>query len=301
MRYRRENHFDDYVTAASREWRIPPWLVKAVIATESSFNPAAHKDEPNLDPPDASRGLMQVLLKTARGLGYQGQPGHPRDLSGLYSPQLSIQLGTKLLRELVDRFPNEQWDGIYAAYNAGRPRRDEDGEFLNDEAVTRFRDQADYFRPGWRQLRAPGQLSPEEQAMAAAPFPEPPPPPRSPAGATGVSSPCLPSEPSSSSGAGNGGESMNQIVGPDGQGAQGQRVVVPGQVVPEYLACTEAIDDVNALEERMNGFARRGYTLNTVLRVWSIPRDDNNGVENYATFLWVRPTGAIYTPQVVGA
>ena len=47
---------------------------------------------------DASYGLMQLLMSTARGLGYTG------DANGLYDAATNIDLGTRLLSDLRRRY-----------------------------------------------------------------------------------------------------------------------------------------------------------------------------------------------------
>ena len=65
--------------------------------------------EPKIN--DASRGLMQVLLRTARGLGYTGNE------AGLLDPSTNVYYGTRLLAENFDRARN--WPDAISAYNGG--------------------------------------------------------------------------------------------------------------------------------------------------------------------------------------
>jgi soluble lytic murein transglycosylase-like protein len=146
--FRRENEFDPIVFQYAASYGVPPWVVKATIAKESSFDPSAYRGEPKIG--DASRGLMQVLEKTARGLGYKGATGNDTTKTGgLYEPTLSIQLGTKLLGQLRARYPLEPWDAIYAAYNSGAVRRT-NGVLVNEPHVSGWRVYASYFNPGWQ-------------------------------------------------------------------------------------------------------------------------------------------------------
>jgi len=93
-----------------------PADVLAVIEIESNFDARAYRAEPRLN--DASRGLMQVLLSTARDRGFDGPP------EGLFDPETNIRAGMAQLRwiwdYLADRLgevPSDaQWIG---AYNAG--------------------------------------------------------------------------------------------------------------------------------------------------------------------------------------
>ena len=67
--------------------KVPPTLILAVAHMESGGDPDAFRVEPALA--DASFGLMQVLLGTARGLGFTGPP------KALFEPAVSIELGTR--------------------------------------------------------------------------------------------------------------------------------------------------------------------------------------------------------------
>lgn len=117
----RENDFNDMIAVESTRYGVPVAVIKATIATESGFNPKAYRAEPKLG--DASRGLMQVLGKTARALGFAASFGDDakRD-GGLFDPWVSIQTGTAYLAQQRRRYPSVSWDQIYAAYNAGSIR-----------------------------------------------------------------------------------------------------------------------------------------------------------------------------------
>lgn len=110
MPWRNENKYDTYIKRAVHDFPdVPTYIVKAVIAHESGFNEKAHRDEPQIA--DSSRGLMQLLLKTARAVGYGGTP------DGLYSPGVNIYYGTKLLSQNFARTGN--WPDALSAYNGG--------------------------------------------------------------------------------------------------------------------------------------------------------------------------------------
>lgn len=106
--------FDDLINAASVKYGVPvPWI-QAVIQTESSWNPQAYRAEPQIG--DASYGLMQLLYRTAQGLGFAG----PADK--LFDPAINIDLGTKLLSQLRARW-GDDFRAIYSAYNSGSPTK----------------------------------------------------------------------------------------------------------------------------------------------------------------------------------
>ncbi len=104
--------FDSEIRESATRWNVPePWI-KAVIETESSWNPQAYREEMKIN--DASYGLMQLLYKTALGLGYTGTS------SGLYDPATNINLGTKLLGQLRTQY-GDDFRRVYSAYNSGNP------------------------------------------------------------------------------------------------------------------------------------------------------------------------------------
>ena len=90
---------------------IDPWFVKGLIRQESLF------DAQSLSRAGA-RGLMQIMPETGRRLYSAGENGKPFDQELLFDPELNIQLGTKYLRQLHERFGN---NGTYLliSYNAG--------------------------------------------------------------------------------------------------------------------------------------------------------------------------------------
>jgi len=153
MAYPNEHRFDAYIARARSDFPdVPSWVIKAVIATESCFDPNAYNPELGSDT-GASRGLMQVTEKTARGLGFTGHPDNLRN------PATNIYYGTKLLSQLY----KGDWRDAVSAYNGGyRPhlgfgKRMERrgvrcmnrivpiGEYCNQKHVTRFERHAKYF------------------------------------------------------------------------------------------------------------------------------------------------------------
>lgn len=104
--------YDDLITASSQNYGVPVSWIEAVIQVESAWNPNAYRAEPQIS--DASYGLMQLLTKTAAGLGFSGDP------SALYDPATNIDLGTKLLRQLRSSY-GDDFQRVYSAYNSGKP------------------------------------------------------------------------------------------------------------------------------------------------------------------------------------
>ncbi len=106
--------YDDIFMKYANKYDVPFTWVKGVAGAESDWNPKAYRAEPQID--DASRGLMQVLYRTAYALGYRGDP------EGLYDPETNVNFGTKLLHDLIVRFGRD-FNAVYSAYNSGSPTK----------------------------------------------------------------------------------------------------------------------------------------------------------------------------------
>lgn len=96
--------YDDLINEASRKYGVPVALIKAVIDTESSFNPLVTSSA-------GAKGLMQLMDATAQGLG----------VSDPYDPAQNIDAGVRYLSYQIKRF-NGQENMALAAYNAGPGR-----------------------------------------------------------------------------------------------------------------------------------------------------------------------------------
>lgn len=143
-----QDRYNSIIDGMAIGYGVPAPLIKGIIAKESSFNPKAFKSEPHLK--DASRGLMQVLYQTAKNLGYTG------DADGLFSPSVSIQYGTMLLAQNIERskrakIPNPIANAV-AAYNAGWSKkfpgwapRKPDNTYVNQDYVDTVNVYAAYF------------------------------------------------------------------------------------------------------------------------------------------------------------
>jgi soluble lytic murein transglycosylase len=92
--------YDGLIGLTAREQRVQPALVKAVIAAESSFDPAAVSRK-------GAQGLMQLMPGTARELGVD-DPLEPTD---------NVRGGARYLRNMLDRYGD--LSRAIAAYNAG--------------------------------------------------------------------------------------------------------------------------------------------------------------------------------------
>ncbi len=93
---------------ASRQHNVDLDLLLAVAFVESNWDPAARSTK-------NAHGLMQVRWPvTARHLG-------SRRVAELYNPCLNIEMGARYLRELSDRYKQDN-DLMLAAYNYGPAR-----------------------------------------------------------------------------------------------------------------------------------------------------------------------------------
>jgi soluble lytic murein transglycosylase-like protein len=97
----RATPFDDLIARHAEANKLSPVLVRAVIQTESAFNPRAVSHV-------GAMGLMQLMPGTARELG----------VTDPFDADQNIRGGTKYLRALLDRFDGKI-DLALAAYNAG--------------------------------------------------------------------------------------------------------------------------------------------------------------------------------------
>jgi hypothetical protein len=100
LRPPRIRSYDDLIAEAARSHGVPPALVKAVVATESWFNPRAVS-------PKGAQGLMQLMPATADSLG----------VSDPFQVAENLEGGVRYLRHLLDRYGD--WTRALAAYNAG--------------------------------------------------------------------------------------------------------------------------------------------------------------------------------------
>lgn len=116
MKWASENKYDAYIGAAiARNGNVAPLsVVKAIIGAESGYNPNAYRAEPHIS--DASRGLMQVLFRTAQGVGFKGSA------SDLFDPETNINVGVKFLSDLIKSRGGDVWAAV-SAYNNGNGKR----------------------------------------------------------------------------------------------------------------------------------------------------------------------------------
>ncbi len=98
------------IVAESRAYGLDPYLVMAVIKTESTFNTRARSKK-------GAMGMMQILPSTAKELaGDLGMEWKGHDM--LYNPSVNVKLGIHYLSFLKGRFDDDMTKAI-VAYNRG--------------------------------------------------------------------------------------------------------------------------------------------------------------------------------------
>ncbi len=95
------NDYDRLIATHANRQGVRPELVRAVIQTESAFNPRAVSGKGAL-------GLMQLMPQTAAELGVVNP----------FNPEENIAGGVTYLRQLLDKYDNNE-ELALAAYNAG--------------------------------------------------------------------------------------------------------------------------------------------------------------------------------------
>lgn len=98
---KQERKYDALILRYAEKSRIDPFLVKAVIRTESMFDPDAISAA-------GAQGLMQLMPETAERFG----------VTNLMDPEQNIKGGVAYLRWLLDLFQGDAKLSV-AAYNCG--------------------------------------------------------------------------------------------------------------------------------------------------------------------------------------
>jgi hypothetical protein len=127
-----DGRLDRIVRDAAARHEVDPALVKAVISTESGWNPHAVSRK-------GAVGLMQLIPGTAQRFGV----GNPFD------PAQNVEGGTTYLKALLDRY-NGDLSKTLAAYNAGEHAVDANRGVPPYWETQRYvlKVQNAYFRPG---------------------------------------------------------------------------------------------------------------------------------------------------------
>lgn len=104
--------YEDEITASVASHGVDPYLVAAVIRSESSWDPEASSHQ-------GARGLMQLMPETAQDMVAKGLvDGKRYSYENLEDPAINIEYGCAYLSYLLTYF-NGATDRAIAAYNAG--------------------------------------------------------------------------------------------------------------------------------------------------------------------------------------
>jgi soluble lytic murein transglycosylase-like protein len=95
---------DQSISQAGEKHHIDPDFITSVVRAESGFHPRAVS-------PKGARGLMQLMPKTAAGLGVKDS----------FDTNENVEAGTLYLRQLLEQFDYDAVKAL-AAYNAGPDR-----------------------------------------------------------------------------------------------------------------------------------------------------------------------------------
>jgi len=106
----RSRLYDDLLVEHARRNDVRVDLVRAVVQVESAYNPLAHSSK-------GAMGLMQLMPATAQEFS----------VSNPYDPEDNVRAGVAYLRQLLDRYQNDEQLAL-AAYNAGPGAVDKHGQ-----------------------------------------------------------------------------------------------------------------------------------------------------------------------------
>ena len=104
-----KTNYSEYVEKYAQENDIDPLLIYAIIKAESNFNANAVSNK-------EAKGLMQLMDSTAEELAKKS--GINLKDNDILEPDVNINLGTKYISNLLDKY-NNCTEIALAAYNAG--------------------------------------------------------------------------------------------------------------------------------------------------------------------------------------
>jgi soluble lytic murein transglycosylase len=101
------------IKSESEKNSLDPYMVAALIRQETEFNPGAVSNK-------SAYGLMQLLPSVGKSMAKE-EGIHHFETNDLLNPDTNIRLGTRYLRQTLEKF-NSQPEYTFAAYNAGDSR-----------------------------------------------------------------------------------------------------------------------------------------------------------------------------------
>lgn len=105
--------YSDLIAKTANQYNLDPQVIYATIMTESEGDEGAFRYEPRIK--DASLCMGQILISTARGLGFTGDPKE------MYKPEVCLDLVGKYHRRMLDTYGQLSPTQLAIAYNAGSP------------------------------------------------------------------------------------------------------------------------------------------------------------------------------------
>lgn len=103
--------YEAEIADAAAAHGVDPYLVAAVVETESGWDPAAESSQ-------GARGLMQLMPETAQDMVDKGLVRDGYSADDLWDPATNIEFGCAYLAYLIEYF-NGTTDRAIAAYNGG--------------------------------------------------------------------------------------------------------------------------------------------------------------------------------------
>lgn len=102
--------YSEIIKEQSEKYQLDPYLVMAVISTESRFreNASSHR---------GAKGLMQITEETAKWCVEKFEI--QADSKNIYQPRINIEIGCAYLEFLIELFDGKTETAL-AAYNAGQ-------------------------------------------------------------------------------------------------------------------------------------------------------------------------------------
>jgi soluble lytic murein transglycosylase-like protein len=97
----RPDDYEGHIKGAAEKYKLPPALIRAVMAVESNFDPRAVSEK-------GAVGLMQLMPGTARDMF----------VADIWDPAQNIDGGARYLRVLANQYEGDMVRTL-AAYNAG--------------------------------------------------------------------------------------------------------------------------------------------------------------------------------------